>query len=608
MACLASLLSLTYPLTDVPSPFLPPDGQLTRVIYDQGVGINGFAGLVSIVSSDDTRAAALGNQEIVIQLLRKSHATLHLNSSVHRIESYAGSATDAGRWAIHGQVFDAVVIAMPLSAGTDIRCVGRTASSDDPSGCGLGLLPDRISKVTSYIVAQSINPMTFGPSARTAKVILTRDGAQSHKTSFISIAQKHRSSDGKTLYKVFSSRSLEESELTLLFVEPTRIASRSWPSVFTRLTPLNDSRPIPFQGAKAIYYLNAIESVTVAMEGSVLAAHNIARLLRHDLAPPTKPMSHVSLLQTFTPAVLLLTTMTQSVVSGWLVAYSGVGSFISSSPVDIVTMNWCLQISQATSLIILKLLGIGSVAMLTTSPLNNIVGGVISGIGLTLVEECGVLQYFMTLPLRRRPLAAFFGLALGWFLWNVAVLRSALVSFLNFISALTWSLFSCDWAVSGPVADASCFSELGASVVLILSCSTGLFVYFRHFEPVCSRKTVVTSNLSPIFLCFAALALLQFESLSTERMALTPVSVGVYEMADGSVWPQIVAVLGVFMGASLCWSLTGRRLTPRPAIAIIPEAVGGALLFLGMSLGSSSTATFGFAQLIVQLVSALLCH
>ena len=80
------------------------------------------------------------------------------------------------------------------------------------------------------------------------------------------------------------------SHLPDIFLGISRVESQSWPYTFPKLVPVakpldnNRSEYQPITLAPGIYYLNTMESVASAMEGSVIAGRNVAMLLNNSLA------------------------------------------------------------------------------------------------------------------------------------------------------------------------------------------------------------------------------------------------------------------------------------------------------------------------------------
>ena len=62
-----------------------------------------------------------------------------------------------------------------------------------------------------------------------------------------------------------------------IFVNPQFSHVEAWPYTFPSLEPTTQYQPVTL--SPRLYNLNAIETVASAMEGSVLAARNIAQLI-----------------------------------------------------------------------------------------------------------------------------------------------------------------------------------------------------------------------------------------------------------------------------------------------------------------------------------------
>jgi len=92
--------------------------------------------------------------------------------------------------------------------------------------------------------------------------------------------------NGENIYKLFSNQDLEE-EIPRIFTNVTHVRTQDWPYTFPHLDPIKPSDtsaspPKAYQPiilSDGIYYLNTMESVASAMEGSVIAARNVAQLM-----------------------------------------------------------------------------------------------------------------------------------------------------------------------------------------------------------------------------------------------------------------------------------------------------------------------------------------
>jgi hypothetical protein len=122
-----------------------------------------------------------------------------------------------------------------------------------------------------------VSAMGFSPSffnqSNPPDSILTTKNATSKFTTCAIIA---RGTENRKVYKCFSNVQLENMYLETLFEGLYESYAHFWPQTFPEMIPNTKFQPIQMNG---VYYLNAMESVAVAMEGSVIAGKNVATLM-----------------------------------------------------------------------------------------------------------------------------------------------------------------------------------------------------------------------------------------------------------------------------------------------------------------------------------------
>ena len=90
-------------------------GPLSRVIYDQGLGVNTFAGLAEVVSDQmQSYTIKQGNSFFVERLLKESGAQVHLNSNVVSVTKLESGQYQVQTDSSDTYVFDKIVVAAPL--------------------------------------------------------------------------------------------------------------------------------------------------------------------------------------------------------------------------------------------------------------------------------------------------------------------------------------------------------------------------------------------------------------------------------------------------------------------------------------------------------------
>ena len=81
------------------------------------------------------------------------------------------------------------------------------------------------------------------------------------------------------VFKLFSNADLS-GELSKIFTGIRSVRVQDWPFTFPVLRPVhNVSEFQPIVWAEGLYYVNTMESVASAMEGSVIAGRNVAIMM-----------------------------------------------------------------------------------------------------------------------------------------------------------------------------------------------------------------------------------------------------------------------------------------------------------------------------------------
>ena len=238
--------------------------------------------LSSLVSA---KSAASGNSEIVEAMLNSSSSiSTHLETAVQSISPDKSGGYNVVASHRNGSLsethFDAVVIACPLEF-TNISFTGI------PSVANITRRPFRSWYVT-IVAAERLNPTYFGldVNASVPDVIFTSSGA-SRNTNWSAIqvlakAQLPEWNTTQNIYKIFANSNVTSS-IPFLFINPVYDYTHHWPFTFPELIPIDNSSNLarfqPIILAPALYYLNSMESVASAMEGSVIAGRNAAMLV-----------------------------------------------------------------------------------------------------------------------------------------------------------------------------------------------------------------------------------------------------------------------------------------------------------------------------------------
>lgn len=143
----------------------------------------------------------------------------------------------------------------------------------------------------TVVRAAAINPVYFGSKARTVPYdnILT---SRTAGAPFVVLQLEARLADSTALWKLFSNADVT-ADLPKIFsglsADPADTVLQRWPYTFPELAPVTNTSAVQYQPIvldKAgttghIFYVNTMESVASAMEGSIIAGRNIALLLQN---------------------------------------------------------------------------------------------------------------------------------------------------------------------------------------------------------------------------------------------------------------------------------------------------------------------------------------
>jgi len=235
---------------------------LTRTIYDQSLNMTLFGAMVALLSADeDAFSAKFGNDFVVERLVNASGARVHLSTPVAAVNASTSALMDRQGNVL--QHYDELILAAPVEM---LQISGLPP-----------FLPHRPYHhwYVTLVAATSFNRSHFKTSSEVPDSLLTTSSTTSDWTMCSILAQ---GSDLQNIYKCFSNvdiSSLVQSNSTL-FVDVKDSLVHHWPMTFPSMTPNAAFQPLQ-EGN--IYNLNAMESVAVAMEGSVIAGKNIAQLI-----------------------------------------------------------------------------------------------------------------------------------------------------------------------------------------------------------------------------------------------------------------------------------------------------------------------------------------
>eukprot|EP01113_Clastostelium_recurvatum_P012057 TRINITY_DN16218_c0_g1_i1.p1 TRINITY_DN16218_c0_g1~~TRINITY_DN16218_c0_g1_i1.p1 ORF type:complete len:365 (-),score=58.79 TRINITY_DN16218_c0_g1_i1:116-1210(-) len=241
---------------------------LTSIIYDQGLSINAFAGIVSVLPSvTDAYTVQGGNSQIVEAMIAFTGAGQYLNSTVTEI----ARQQDGYYLTVNGDPqgpYDDVVIATPIEF-LNASFVNISMAPITPR--------EFVEWHVTLVSASSLNPSYFGmPAGSTVPDLVVATGNST--APFAVINPMLKAPSGNTIYKIFSNSDIS-SLISSIFVGVRASYVHAWPFTFPRLDVVAPGHYQPIVLADGLYYVNTIESLASAMECSTLAGRNIAQII-----------------------------------------------------------------------------------------------------------------------------------------------------------------------------------------------------------------------------------------------------------------------------------------------------------------------------------------
>jgi len=251
---------------------------ITRVIYDQPLNITAFATMVSLISGSSESFSALGgNDQIAKVLVKNSVDQLNLNSAVSDITKNSDNTYTLSYDTLKGakgEKFDKVVLAAPFEF-----------LNISFHGVKLPPIQDRDFQhwYVTMVVASGLSPTYFGltEGKEVPDDILTYGNSTA---PFVTISFQAHTSAGNKVYKIFSNVDVS-ADLEQIFLDKKNHYVHYWPYTFPILAPVKpatDNNNLSYQPIvldSNLYYINTMESVASAMEGSVIGARNVALLM-----------------------------------------------------------------------------------------------------------------------------------------------------------------------------------------------------------------------------------------------------------------------------------------------------------------------------------------
>jgi hypothetical protein len=606
----------------------------TRVIYDQGSEANAFAGLVALVSADQTRAASTGLQDMVSTIIKASNATLRLSTPISTLTRTAPGhkyAFELVSFDGKPEYFDIVVLAAPLEfldiKFTHIPSILKVERRE------------YVGKTSTYVRARSLNTKFFGVPEGTV-ALLTNEKSDQNGVGFFSIVPHHRFSNGDYFFKVFSIQPMSKipNSLENWFTNGEILESQEWAYTFPRLNPRVEQTTTTTVATRSptttttittttkraafqpividpdLYYTSAIDSVAVAMEASTLTSQNIARMIvfghlhpdvmsATDAAPRHKPVSSPK------------RGFKQSELLQWLGSYlppNNFGEIYFASYVGlgiVYTMSDLVWVTpRFNSLFLLALLLIGhtvgywmemavSREALATQDLHahailisaDVFAGILVALGTWLGDALlplGMLARAVVYIDAWSGIGAIVGVAIWPLLSDGLISALSLIS--RFLGGATPSLSILDVASPAAITVSLTLLSAGIGVAFMARSAYKVFIIapilaLSHIGYICSAKLMGSSSLWTRIIPSHVASYLYQDGLAA---IVDPLS-----STQTLIWGLVPCFLvGAYIGKLLTHlrAASVEALVPPPRFHGLLRFLGGILLVLGMAIHSGS--------------------
>ncbi len=244
-----------------------------RYIYHQNIDIGGFAGITTIIASDGTPLYKLknGNVQFNNKLIKSADADVKLKYKITKIIK-----TDQGTYNLTNQKgsseeFDAVILAAPFEQ-LKIEFTNIT-------------LPEmtyrKYQKVYIKLITGLLNPQYFGLQNITdiPELLLT---TADFKGPFDNLETLGKTENGLYIYNLFATNPITDDLVQQMFLERIIEEDYVWEFAHPIAKPFREFQPFILD--MRLFNINTIESIASTLETAIVAAKNVALLLKIALA------------------------------------------------------------------------------------------------------------------------------------------------------------------------------------------------------------------------------------------------------------------------------------------------------------------------------------
>ncbi|MHA2250688.1 MAG: FAD-dependent oxidoreductase [Candidatus Kariarchaeaceae archaeon] len=235
---------------------------VTRYIYhESGIpSINGFAGFVTMVATDDDPIYYLkeGNKVICKKLIEKSEAIISYEDPVNKIVKKDNKYEVNSKTGV--KVFDTVIICAPLEI-SNIEFEGIEVQDQNKRIYNPYILT---------IVGGKINSKFFGKKS-------VPDLIFSNKSKIFGLA-KILKRENDEIWSISHSEELSDNLLDDMFLNRNFTETHRFSYAYPNLDPVDNFAPIIL--ADNLFYLSGIDSLSPTMETSIIMSRNISKLIK----------------------------------------------------------------------------------------------------------------------------------------------------------------------------------------------------------------------------------------------------------------------------------------------------------------------------------------
>lgn len=230
--------------------------------------MNGFAGFVSLIASDDEPIYYInnGNRSLCEKLIDQSQAILHLETSISAIKKMENGyelTSSKGK-----EIFDKVVIFTPLEI-SDIQIQG------------IKTMPSANRTYYPYVktlIAGKINNAYFGTN-RVPEMVLIAEGVdKAPETKMYGMSMIDEKDDSE-IWTISGPEKIPKDYLEQIFAKIDEIREIDVYYTYPDLEPIAAENFDPLILDHNLYYGNCVDSLSPTMESSIIVAKNISQLL-----------------------------------------------------------------------------------------------------------------------------------------------------------------------------------------------------------------------------------------------------------------------------------------------------------------------------------------